>query len=141
MTTIPVRDPFAGAWTLNTSASAFDPNHRPRAGRMRIAIDADGWIVMTAEGVNEKGEPCVERPNRLNPDGNVYPVPDFAGLAVRTIRPDANTLQTECRRQDGTLVGAGTFSISADGRSLIATTQGWDSQLRDFKQTTHWDRQ
>ena len=83
---------------------------------MRIEIDADGWIVMTAEGVTEKGEPCVERPNRLNPDGNVYPVPDFAGLAVRTTRPDANTLQTECRRQDGTLVGAGTFSISADGR-------------------------
>jgi len=83
MSATPARDPFVGAWTLNISASAFDPNHRPRAGRMRIEFDADGWIVMTAEGVTEKGEPCVERPNRLNPDGNVYPVPDFAGLAVR----------------------------------------------------------
>src|SRR5215831_9231856 len=141
MSATPALDPFVGAWTLNISASTYDPNHRPRAGRMRIEIDADGWIVMTAEGVNQKGERCVERPNRLNPDGNVYPVPDFAGLAVRTTRPDTNTLETECRRQDGSLVGAGTFHVSPDGRSLTATTSGWDSQLREFKQTTRWDRQ
>jgi hypothetical protein len=70
----------------------------------------------------------------------VYPVPEYKGLAVRTTRPDIHTLQTECRRQDGTLVGAGTFRVSPDGLSLTATTSGWDSQLREFKQTTHWDR-
>ena len=141
MSPVTARDPFVGAWTLNITASAFDANHHPQAGRMRIEIDADGCIVMNAEGVDEKGEWCAERPNRLNPDGQVYPVPDFKGLVVRTTRPDLNTIQTECRRQDGTLVGAGTFRVSPDGRSLTATTSGWDSQLREFKQTTQWDRQ
>lgn len=134
-------NPFIGTWTLNPGASAFDANHKPRAARMLIALDRDGWIVMTAEGVNEQGEPCVERPSRLNPDGQDYPVPDFAGLMVKTTCPDAFTLQSECRRQDGTIVGAGTFSVSPDGRSLTATTSGWDTQLREFRQTTHWDRQ
>lgn len=133
-------DPFVGAWTLNICLSEFDANHRPRAGTMRIEIDADGSLVMNAEGIDEKGEPCVERPNRLHPDGRGYPVPDFAGLLVRTTRPDANTLQTECRRQDGTIVGAGTFRVSPDGHSLTASTSGWDCQLREFRQTTMWDR-
>jgi hypothetical protein len=62
-------------------------------------------------------------------------------LFVRTTRADVHTLRTECRREDGTMVGAGTFAVSADGRSLVATTSGWDTQLREFKQTTQWDRQ
>ena len=135
-----VMHPFVGTWGLNTGKSAFDANHRPRAGTMRIALEADGAVVMTAEGVNEKGEPCVERPNRLRPDGRDYPVPDFAGLVVNTVVRDARTLRTECRREDGSLVGAGTFVISEDGASLTATTSGRDTQLREFTQTTVWDR-
>jgi len=134
-------DPFVGAWSMNVNLSTFDANHHPRAGTMRIEIDADGCIVMNAEGIDEKGEPCVERPNRLYPDGRDYPLPDFAGLMVRTTRPDANTLRTECRRQDGLLVGAGTFSVSPDGRLLTASTSGSDCKLREFRQTTLWDRQ
>jgi hypothetical protein len=135
-------DPFVGAWSLNVASSAFDANHHPRAGTMRIEIDADGSLVMNAEGVDEKGEPCVERPNRLHPDGRDYPVPDCAGpgLVVRTTRPDVSTLRTECRRQDGAVVGRGTFRVSPDGRSLTASTSGWDSQQREFQQTTMWDR-
>ena len=134
-------NPFIGTWSLNPGASAFDARHQPRAARMQIALDTDGWILITAEGVNERGEPCVERPNRLNPDGHDYPVPDFAGLVVRTTCPDARTMLSECRRQDGTIVGSGTFTVSSDSRSLTATTSGWDSQLREFKQTTRWERQ
>jgi hypothetical protein len=132
---------FLGTWILNPGASAFDANHKPRAGRMQIALEAGGWIVMTADGVNEHGEPCAERPSRLMPDGQDYPLPDFAGLVVKTTCVDAHTMRSECRRQDGSIVGAGTFTVSPDGRSMTATTQGWDSQLREFKQTTHWDRQ
>ena len=135
-----VMNPFVGNWSLNTAKSAFDANHRPRAGKMRIALEPDGAVLMTAEGVNEKGEPCAERPTRLHADGRDYPVPDFAGLVVKTVLPDARTLRTECRREDGSLVGAGTFVVSEDGGSLTATTSGWDTQFREFKQTTVWDR-
>ena len=141
MTTISKHDPFVGTWNLNTRSSSFDRNHHPKAGLMRIETAADGCIVMTAEGLDEQGERCVERPSRLNPDGRGYPVPDLAGLVVTTTRPDDRTLRTECRRQDGSVVGAGTFMVSADGRSLTATTSGWDSQLREFQQTTLWERE
>jgi len=76
----------------------------------------------------------------LYPDGRDYPVPDFAGLVARTVRADPSTVRSECRRQDGSIVGAGTFTVSPDGRVLTATTSGWDSQLREFTQTTVWDR-
>jgi hypothetical protein len=141
MTTVSKQNPFAGAWNLNTRASTFDKNHHPKAGLMRIDVAADGWVVITAEGLDEHGQRCVEKPNRLNPDGRGYPLPDFPGLVVTTTRPDAATLRTECRRQDGSIVGAGTFAVSPDGRTLTATTSGWDSQLREFQQTTHWERQ
>jgi hypothetical protein len=133
-------NPFAGTWSLDTSRSQFDANHQPRSGRMHIAVDSEGCVVMRAEGVNEQGEPCVERPTRLNPDGRDYPVPDFAGLVVKALRPDPRTLRTECRRADGSIVGAGTFVVSEDGRTLHATTSGWDTQLREFSQTTVWER-
>ena len=133
-------DPFVGTWTLNPARSLFDPNHNPRAGRMRIDIDAEGALLMNAEGVNEKGEPCAERPQRMIPDGRGYPVPELSGLVVKTTRPDSNTLRSECLREDGAVVGAGTFVIAEDGRSMTATTSGWDSQLREFRQTTVWNR-
>ena len=134
-------DVFVGTWSLDTTRSQFDANHQPKAGRMHIAIDTEGCIVMRAEGVNNKGEPCVERPTRLNPDGHDYPVPDFPGLVAKSLHPDPQTLRTECRRADGSLVGAGTFVVSDDGRSLTATTSGWDTQLREFSQTTVWGRE
>ena len=140
MSTRDVTEPLAGSWTLNTRASAFDTSHGSQIGLMQIAVDRNGWIVMTVDGVNEKGDRIVERPTRLIPDGRDYPVPDFPGLVVRTTRLDAHSVRSECRRQDGSIVGAGTFTVSIDGHSLTATTSGWDSPLREFRQTTHWDR-
>ena len=141
MSKTPTADPFAGAWSLNVARSQFDANHHPQAGRLRIDVAADGCVVMTAEGIDDKGKQCVEKPNRLYPDGRDCPVPDLEGLIVRTVLSDPGTLRTECRRQDGSMVGAGTFMVSADGRMLTATTSGWDSQLREFSQTTVWDRE
>lgn len=135
------QSPLTGTWTLNVDRSRFDVNHQPKAGRMRIETDPDGSLLMTAEGTNDKGEPCAERPTRLHPDGRDYPVPDFAGLTVRTVTPDSHTLRTECRRENGTLVGAGTYVVSPDERSLTATTSGWDTQFREFTQMTVWDRE
>lgn len=44
------------------------------------------------------------------------------------------------RRDDSSLVGQGTFVVSVDGASLMATTTGYDAQLRQFRQRTAWDR-
>lgn len=133
-------DRFVGTWKLNVTRSEFDPHHRPTAGTMVFTIDAPGEYVMTAHGFNAKGEPVAERPNRLIPDGQPHPIQDFPGLSTVTTRPDGNTIHTEARREDGSVVGGGTFVVSPDGAWMTATNFGYDTQLRQFQQRTVWDR-
>ena len=100
----------------------------------------EGGYLLKAEGRNAQGEACTERPSHILPDGQERPLPDFPGLIVIAQRPDSHTLRTEVRREDGSVVGGGSYVVSADSRSLIATTFGYDSQLRQFQQQTAWDR-
>lgn len=103
-------------------------------------IDPDGGYVLLAEGLNERGEPCAEKPQKLLPDGRPYPVEGLAGLTCVTSRPDANTVRAEVRREDGSLAGEGIYIVAEDGRTMTATTVGFDSQLRRFEMRTAWDR-
>jgi hypothetical protein len=41
---------------------------------------------------------------------------------------------------DGSLAGEGTRMVAADGTTMIASTRGFDSQLRPFTMKTVWDR-
>ena len=134
-------DPFVGTWKLNPGKSLFDPNHRPTEATMQWQLQPDGTYLMTATGTSAKGERVSERPQHLIPDGRPYPVPDFPGLVAITTRPAPNTLRGEAKREDGTVAGEGTYVVSADGRSLTATTAGFDTQLRRFETQTVWDRQ
>jgi hypothetical protein len=134
------QDPFAGTWTLDPGRSVFDPNHRPARATMVFERGADGGYVMTASGIDGKGEAVSERPQRTKPDGKPYPVPDFPGLVTVTTRPDARTLESEVRREDGSVAGGGTMVVSPDGASLTVMNFGFDSQLREFKQQTVWHR-
>ena len=133
-------DPFSGTWELNPATSQFDPNHRPSKGTMRLKRAADGTYTLSAEGVNAKGEAVRERPQTFVADGTPRPLPDFPGLTTVASQPDARTLRVEARRDDGSVAGEGTYVVSADGQSLVATTAGFDTQLRRFETTTAWDR-
>ena len=62
-------NPFIGSWKLNLERSTFDANHNPRGGMMRFEAGDDGRILMTAEGISEKGERFAERPVQFMPDG------------------------------------------------------------------------
>jgi hypothetical protein len=135
-----MHDPIVGTWTLNCEKSGFDPNHRPTAGSLRLERDTAGAYILNAEGLNAKGERVAERPQRLVPDGQAYPVPDFPGLTAVTTQPDPRTLHAEVRREDGSLVGEGRYVVAADGQSMEASTAGFDTQLRRFETRTHWDR-
>jgi hypothetical protein len=133
-------DPFVGTWTLSPEASVFDPRHQPRSATMRFERTPEGDYLMTAEGVNGKGERVAERPQRFVPDGHAHPIAELPDLSVICTTPDGRTLQTEARRGDGSLVGQGTYAVSADGQTLTATTSGVDSQQREFRQVTAWIR-
>jgi hypothetical protein len=135
-----MHDPFVGTWTLNPSKSLFDRNHRPSAGTMTWQLDADGAYRLLAEGLDEKGQPCVEQPQRLVPDGKPYPVAQLPGLNAVTSRPDPRTLHGQVTREDGSIAGEGRYVVSPDGTTLTASTTGFDSQLRRFDTRTVWDR-
>ena len=133
-------DPFVGTWTLNPTRSAFDVNHKPSEATMTWELDADGAYLLLAEGVDAKGERCREKPQRLRPDGVAYPIENLPGLVSVTTRPSPNTIRAEAKREDGSLAGEGTYVVAADGTTMIASTRGFDSQLRPFTQQTVWDR-
>jgi hypothetical protein len=134
-------DPLIGTWTLNPSRSQFDAHHRPQAATLVIERTGDDRYLMTAEGVGEKGQKVSEKPQTLIADGQPRPVPEFPGLSMTATRPDARTLKSDLRREDGSIAGQGTYAVSADGRSMTAITMGFDTQLHQFEQRTSWDRQ
>jgi hypothetical protein len=107
---------------------------------MRWEHEADGQYVMTATGIDEKGRSVTERPQRFVTDENAYPVQEFPGLTTVATRKAPDTIQIDLRREDGSLAGQATYVLSADGRSLAATNMGFDSQLRQFRQYTVWER-
>jgi hypothetical protein len=135
-----MQDPFIGTWKLNPGKSEFDTNHRPSAGTMIFELDAEGHYLMRAEGLKANGEKVAERPQRFNPDGKEHAIPDVPGLKAVSTRVDASTLRGEARREDGSIVGGGTFVVSDDRKTLMATNFGFDSQLRQFQQKTVWER-
>ncbi len=50
-------------------------------------MDPDGSYVLFAAGVDAKGQPCEEKPQRIRPDGVAYPVEGLPGLtSVRRAR-------------------------------------------------------
>jgi hypothetical protein len=112
-----------------------------RMTRKKITDELEFVNEERSEGISQKGEKVKERPARMIPDGKEHPVPDFPGLIAVTTCQDPHTLTSEARREDGSVVGGGMFVVSADGKSLTATNFGYDTQLRQFKQRTVWDRQ
>lgn len=136
-----MQDLFVGTWILNVKKSEFDANHRPQAGTMVIELDEQGYYSQKAEGINEKGEKCAEKPVRFIADGKPHLIPDFPGLKSVTTKPDPATMTGEVTREDGSVVGGSTTVVSADGKSKTVTNFGYDTQLRQFKLKTVWDRQ
>ncbi len=135
-----MNDVFVGKWALNLQKSKFDANHKPSSGTMVFELKPQVHYLMTAEGTKENGEKVAERPVTFIPDGRERPVPELPGLTAIAKRPNPNTLHLEVKREDGSVVGGATYAVLEAGKELVATTFGYDSQLRQFEQHTVWDR-
>lgn len=133
-------DPFVGTWTLNPARSEFDANHKPTQATMMWQVDSGGAYLLLAEGVDAQGNRCAEKPQRMRPDGVAYDVEGLPGLTSVTTRPNPNTIRAEAKREDGSIAGEGTYIVADGGSTMIATTKGFDSQLRAFTMRTVWDR-
>jgi hypothetical protein len=135
-----MQDPFVGTWKLNLEKSEFDANHQPRGGTMVVELDANGFYTLKAEGIDQKGEAVAEMPIRFVADGQEHPIPALPGLKYMASKPDARTMTQEARKEDGTVVGGSTTVLSEDGNSKTVSNFGYDSQLRQFKLRTVWER-
>jgi hypothetical protein len=94
--------------------------------------------MMYAEGVCD-GKKVQEHPQRFHVDGAEHPVPGAPGMLAKTTRPDPNTLLVVARNGE-TVVGEGSYVVSADGSTLTATVTGIDAQQRRFQTTVVWER-
>jgi hypothetical protein len=135
-----MQDPFVGTWTLNPGRSQFDATHRPTSATIVFRLDPEGSYLMTAEGTDAHGKKVSERPQTFVLDGAAHPVPDFPGLTATASRPEPNTLVAQARREDGSVVGQGTYVVSPDGQTLSIATSGFDSQFRQFEMKTVFER-
>ena len=57
-----------------------------------------------------------------------------------TTRSGRNAIRAEVKREDGSIAGEGSCVVADDGKTMTATTSGFDSQLRRFEMRTVWDR-
>jgi hypothetical protein len=57
-----------------------------------------------------------------------------------TTRSGRNAIRAEVKREDGSIAGEGSCVAADDGKTMTATTSGFDSQLRRFEMRTVWDR-
>jgi hypothetical protein len=133
-----VKDAFIGTWKLVPEKSKFDANHQPTEATLRFEHEIAGYR-MTAEGMCD-GKKVVEQPQMIILDGEEHLVPGAPSVRAVASRPDERTISVVAR--DGErVVGRGTYEVSADGTTLIASTSGTDGQRREFTMTTVWRRE
>jgi len=123
-------DLFEGTWKANVEKSQFDPKHSPEQACLRFEVTDSGYLLV-AYGVKD-GQAVAERPTRIIADGKRRPVVDLNGRPIPGVppgamaignRPDRYTLEG-CVEVEGKSLGAGTYRVSQDGRTLTVTNEG-----------------
>lgn len=132
------KSPLAGTWKANLSKSERHPNHQFESLTLRLEVSADA-VLVTYTGVNMSGQQ--ESGTRtLHPDGKEYPIAEAPGVVEITKWVGANTLESVAKK-DGKVVGASTYEVSGDGKTLTAKVKGVDASGREFEQVIVFDRQ
>ena len=123
-------DLFEGTWKANVERSEWDPKHTPEQACLRFEVTETGYLLV-AYGVKD-GQAVAERPTRIVADGKRRPVVDLNGRPIPGVppgamavgsRPDRYTLEGRVE-VDGKSLGAGTYRVSEDGKTLTVTNEG-----------------
>lgn len=124
-------DVFEGTWKARSDESHWDTgNPTPQQACVRFEATDTGYL-MFAYGIVD-GQAVAERPQAMNPDGRRRPLLDLSGRPIPSVpagavafcsRPDPQTLHLGTEA-NGTILSAGTFNVSADGKTLTATNEG-----------------
>jgi hypothetical protein len=125
-------DIFEGTWTAKNEETQWDVrgNSKPQQACVRFEATETGYL-MFAYGIVD-GKAVAERPQAISTDGRRRPLRDFNGRPIPGIPPgavefgsrsDSQTLEIGAE-VDGTVLNAGTYKVSADGKTLTVTNQG-----------------
>jgi hypothetical protein len=124
-------DVFEGTWKARTDDSHWDTgNPKPQQACVRFEATDTGYL-MFAYGIVDC-QAVAERSQTMSTDGRRRPLLDLSGRPIPGVpagavgfcsRPDPQTLQLGTEA-DGKILGAGTFKVSADGKTLTATNEG-----------------
>jgi len=123
-------DLFEGTWRARNDESSWDPAYTPEQACLRFEATDEGYLLV-AYGIKD-GQACAERPIAITPDGRRRPVVDLNGRPIPGVppgavafgrQPDPRTIEAGAE-VDGNVLGKGTYSVSADGKTLTVVTEG-----------------
>jgi len=132
------KNALAGTWQANITKSQRHPNHLFKSATLRFEVSAE-VVSFTYTGVNMSG---VEEKGtfKIHPDGKEHPIPDAPGVVEVSRWAGPRTLETVAK-QDGKVVGRGSYEVSEDGKTLTAKISGSDASGAEFEQIIVCDRQ
>jgi hypothetical protein len=118
-------DPHIGTWKMNARKSSFQPGPGPKALTLVYTAAGDNLVVFL-QGTDPAGKP-------INPDKNKQTITmdekDHATAGNENWdttswkRVNANTFEIT-RKKKGKIVQTGTNTVSADGKTMTATSKG-----------------
>jgi len=125
-------DVFEGTWTAKSEGSQWDVrgNSKPQQACVRFEPTETGYL-MVAYGIVD-GKAVAERPRAIRTDGRRRPLLDLNGRPIPGVPPGAVAFGSRSDPQtleigtevDGKVLSAGTFKVSADGKTLTAINEG-----------------
>lgn len=129
-------NPHMGTWKLNEAKSKF-------AGTLRnhtVVYEAAGeQIKITVDGVDNGKTVHHEWTGKF--DGKDYPVTGEANSDARSYKVvDKNTLEMT-QKKGGKVIGTGSITLSADGKTRTVTTHATDPQGKKVTNVAVYDKQ
>jgi len=136
--TKPKSNPLVGKWKANLSKSQRDPNHQFQSLALRFEISDDA-LLLTFTGVSMSGKE-ESGTQKIHPDGKERPIAEANGIVEVSKLVGSHTLESVAMK-DGTVIGAGRYEVSSDGKTLTSKVKGTDAKGRQFEQVIVFDRE
>ena len=125
-------DVFEGTWTAKSDDAQWDVGDTPKPQQACVRFEAtETGYLMVAYGIVD-GKAVAERPQAISTDGRRRPLLDLNGRPIPGVPPGAVAFGSRSDSQtleigaevDGKVLSAGTYKVSADGKTLTATNEG-----------------
>ena len=131
-------DPMAGTWKLDVAKSTYKPGPAPKSATVTIAAEGKSLKVsvdaVTADGAMKWGYASLRDGKDMPVTGN----PAYDTAAVTQNNPHESTI---VYKKGGKAIVTVKTSVSKDGKTLTATTDGTDPKGQTMHNVAHYTKQ